>query len=191
MRHCLATALPLRAAGPESLRASTPPDLWRHTAHLSENVRHGLSDPEPRVFCAESGIPTNSLCSVQQVQAAGPRASTHGEYQVGHHGSHNGTTVDLLEAMTPEIAVISVGEWDFGSPNQPFSTHAYGHPRRSIVDMLILAVRWLRPQPTTVMVAERPRTFSQREVRSAIFATSWDGTVMIEASENRSYALLP
>ena len=49
-------------------------------------------------------------------------------YQVGHHGSHNGTTLDLLDVMTPEIAIISVGEWNFGKkPRKPFSTYAYGH----------------------------------------------------------------
>lgn len=29
-------------------------------------------------------------------------------YQMGHHGSHNGTTFSLVEAMRPEIAVISM-----------------------------------------------------------------------------------
>jgi competence protein ComEC len=28
-------------------------------------------------------------------------------YEIGHHGSHNGTTSNLVEAITPRIAVIS------------------------------------------------------------------------------------
>lgn len=35
-------------------------------------------------------------------------------YEVGHHGSHNGTTEEVRDAMTPKIAVISVGHWDDG-----------------------------------------------------------------------------
>ena len=35
---------------------------------------------------------------------------------VGHHGSKYATTEELLEAVTPEIGVISVGENNFGHP---------------------------------------------------------------------------
>lgn len=33
-------------------------------------------------------------------------------WQVGHHGSYNGTTFSLVHAMSPEIAVISMSRWD-------------------------------------------------------------------------------
>lgn len=33
-------------------------------------------------------------------------------YQIGHHGSNNGTTAKLLHEMTPEISVISMGPFD-------------------------------------------------------------------------------
>ncbi len=35
-----------------------------------------------------------------------------------HHGSKNGLTKKLLEASTPEIAVISVGKNPWGHPHQ-------------------------------------------------------------------------
>ena len=35
-------------------------------------------------------------------------------HEVGHHGSHNGTTSNLVEAITPKIAVISIGQWNDG-----------------------------------------------------------------------------
>ena len=109
-------------------------------------------------------------------------------YQVGHHGSHNGTTVALLEAMTPEVTVIRMGEWDFGKdPARMFSIYAYGHPRRTIVEWLELAVRWSRPTLTTVKVAERAKSFHDREVRGAVFAKGWDGTVRIEVSSNGTF----
>ena len=87
--------------------------------------------------------------------------------------------------MTPEVTVISMGEWDFGrDPARTFSTHAYGHSRRSIVDWLELAVRWSRPSSKTVKVAEKAKSFHEREVRGAVFATGWDGTVRIEVSSD-------
>ena len=53
-------------------------------------------------------------------------------YQVGHHGSHNGTTLKLLAAVSPDMAVLSVGDWDFGQNSRsPFTTWRYGHPRSS------------------------------------------------------------
>ena len=44
--------------------------------------------------------------------------------KVPHHGSKNGLTHELLEASSPEIAIISVGK------------NSYGHPNQEILDML-------------------------------------------------------
>lgn len=45
--------------------------------------------------------------------------------KVPHHGSKNGLTKEFLDAVTPEIAVISDGK-----------NNTYGHPHKEILDML-------------------------------------------------------
>lgn len=45
--------------------------------------------------------------------------------KVPHHGSKNGLSVDLIDAVNPEVAVISAGKGN-----------SYGHPHKEILDML-------------------------------------------------------
>jgi beta-lactamase superfamily II metal-dependent hydrolase len=44
--------------------------------------------------------------------------------KIPHHGSKNGLTKELLDAATPEVAIISVGK------------NSFGHPHREILDLL-------------------------------------------------------
>ena len=103
-------------------------------------------------------------------------------YQVGHHGSHNRTNENLLDAMTPEIAVISMGDWEFGRGSRSrFTTFAYGHPRRVVLDMLTISVGKKRSQPIDVWVGEGARDFRPYRVSKKIYGTGWDGTVKVRA----------
>lgn len=103
-------------------------------------------------------------------------------YQVGHHGSHNGTTARLLEKVTPRLAVIPCGVWNFGkSPPLQFSTYAYGHPRRCTLELLSLSVPVPREPNRIVKAADSPEKFRNFQVRKAIYATAWDGTVRVTA----------
>ena len=103
-------------------------------------------------------------------------------YHVGHHGSHNATSLELLEALTPELAVISMGVWDFGKGSASrFTTFAYGHPRRTTVELLGSKMTARRSNPVRVNVGEKPRQFTPYTVRKNIYATGWDGTVVITA----------
>ena len=109
-------------------------------------------------------------------------------YQVGHHGSENGTTFELLEAMTPQCAVISMGHWTDGAIPRPdgeydsknFTTFAYGHPRKKIVEWLSLVVS-RRDKPIVVRVAHKAAHFVDYELGGAVYGTGWDGTVTLEA----------
>ena len=101
--------------------------------------------------------------------------------QVGHHGSHNATTRELLDAVTPRVAVIPVGEWTFGRTGGNFTTFAFGHPRRDVVDLLSQYMTRRRTPAKTVKVADRARRFSDLRVQNAIYATGWDGTVRVVA----------
>ena len=107
-------------------------------------------------------------------------------YQVGHHGSHNGTTWSLLNALVdPKIAVISMGSCDRNAGL--FNAFQFGHPRRDVVRMLQAAIRRRRSTSKRVLVANRVKDFSRIRMRDAIYATGWDGTVVVRATSAGQY----
>jgi beta-lactamase superfamily II metal-dependent hydrolase len=97
-------------------------------------------------------------------------------YEAGHHGSLNGTTAGLRGAMTPDIAIISMGPH---TVQRMWTAWAYGHPRRTLVELLDSAVARPRIAPKTVMVADRVKSFSTYDLTDAIYATGWDGDVVV------------
>lgn len=114
-------------------------------------------------------------------------------YHAAHHGSHNGTSDELMHAMRPKIAVISVGD---GERKFPRSAWNHGHPRDHALRALTAdsdGVSFARVN-VTAMVANRgsagrrSRTpqFSAISLDDAVYATSWDGTVVITARADGS-----
>lgn len=102
-------------------------------------------------------------------------------FAVGHHGADNGTTERMLVAMTPDIAVIPVG--DPGMVSIPRSAWNYGHPRAVTIDMLERAISRQRNPAVTITTFERGEGQpSVRRITDAIYATSRDGDVIIEAT---------
>jgi beta-lactamase superfamily II metal-dependent hydrolase len=99
--------------------------------------------------------------------------------QVGHHGSNNATTQALLDTITPSVAVINVGKWNYGQPSKPFTTFLYGHPRQSTLDLLSASITRKRSQSKSVMAANGSKNFHSTTVTKAIYATGWDGTVRV------------
>jgi competence protein ComEC len=104
---------------------------------------------------------------------------------VGHHGSHNATTPALLAAVTPAAAVIGVGRWDYGLADpdvaQGFNTYSFGHPRRDVILGLAGAIPLNRPTPKDVHVFRGSRDPVLLTVQRNIFATGWDGDVVMQA----------
>jgi beta-lactamase superfamily II metal-dependent hydrolase len=109
-------------------------------------------------------------------------------YHIGHHGSRNATTQALLDVVTPEIAVVSVGKWDFGrQPPVTFSTFAYGHPNRTVVSLVSasIPVDSVRSTPAQVMLGNASKSFTTFKVTRRVYATDWDGDITVGATLQR------
>lgn len=99
-------------------------------------------------------------------------------YQVGHHGSHNGTTQSLMKAMTADIAVLSMGN---KSVRENWTAWAYGHPRISIVELLDNWIDRPRTSAIWVDVANAVRSFQRYRMRDSVYGTGWDGNIVVTA----------
>jgi competence protein ComEC len=98
-------------------------------------------------------------------------------YEVGHHGSINGTTPELVAAMSPTLAVIEVGRPDHQAD---YCAWKFGHPRAEIIAMLENGVSMTRPE-IRVQLGRGSQSFEDHTVSKAIYATAWDGSVVLEA----------
>ncbi len=107
-------------------------------------------------------------------------------YQVGHHGSINGTLPELVAAMTPEFAVFSMGP---ATRQLTWSAWKYGHPRKEIVDMLQAGIARQR-EPINVQVGLQGEKFVPHKVEKAVYGTAWDGSVVVEATADGQFKVV-
>lgn len=107
-------------------------------------------------------------------------------YIVGHHGSSNGTTAELVSAMSPDLAVVNVGKPDHDAK---FCAFAFGHPRNEIIEMLTAGVSETR-DPFTAKVVSDAKKFEDRSITRAIYATGWDGDVVFDAGADGVFRVL-
>lgn len=109
-------------------------------------------------------------------------------YKAGHHGSYNGTTADLVNAMSPDLAVISAGP-----PHRTgdWTAWSYGLPRWAAVsDMLgdfdSDGVALVRPTAITVPIGTswngEHGVFVDKPIGGAVFCTGWDGAIGVTLS---------
>ena len=98
-------------------------------------------------------------------------------YEVGHHGSYNATTKELLEALSPKLALIACGPYDRKST---WTGWAYGHPRAVTVSLLEKSLKSAPPRTAVVVpVAVGAKKFEGWEITAPIYATGWDSDVII------------
>ena len=103
---------------------------------------------------------------------------------MSHHGSHNGVSKPLTDALTPVIALLATGPEE--RHLQPMSAWAFGHPRERVIDLLLTAVSRTR-ENTLRKVAKGVKDFANRRIDKAIYATGWDGNVVITADRAGTY----
>jgi competence protein ComEC len=111
-------------------------------------------------------------------------------WQVSHHGSANGTERGLLDALTPEVALLATG-----APTREgvFTAWAYGHPRASVIDQLLATLPrddpFRRTRRNRVPTGIAVKDFETVDVGEAIYATGWDGSVIVTADAGGGYSV--
>ncbi len=98
-------------------------------------------------------------------------------YEVGHHGSYNATSKELLRALSPKLALIACGPHDRKST---WTGWAYGHPRAVTIELLEKALAAaVQRAPVIVAVAIGAKKFEGWEIKAPIYATGWDSDVIV------------
>lgn len=111
-------------------------------------------------------------------------------YQVGHHGSHNGTSPELLAAIRPELAVISAGPAD--CERRGYTAYSHGHPREEVVQELegVVTTNRLTPASVRTYLGQGHKTPQNlRTVTKAVYSTGWDGTIILEGKPDGTWTV--
>jgi competence protein ComEC len=120
-------------------------------------------------------------------------------YEAGHHGSHNATTHELVELMSPKIAVVSMGDPNRTGQPGDFIAHEFGHPNHLALEALLDEAHGVScfRSPVRVPVGIKgrhptthaPPVFEEWEIAGAVFATGWDGTVVVRALPSGAFTV--
>lgn len=97
---------------------------------------------------------------------------------VPHHGADNGTTDELLSALSPKLAVISSGD---PVAREPFTAWDHGHPRFTTLDRLEVSVSGARTPVDEPAFKGQNIDPAPYHVTKAIYDTAWDGDLVITA----------
>lgn len=167
--------------------------LWG--AHLGrEEVGHDPNDDSVvlRVDFGEASallpgdIELLAIARISDRYADAPELLDADVYLVPHHGSRYSSAEHFVAAVSPTVAVVSMGPPDrHADTESPFTAYRFGHPNRDSIDHLAGAVSGRRAEPAQVMVGirggwrDREPEFERRRVDAAIYATGWDGHVVV------------
>jgi competence protein ComEC len=109
-------------------------------------------------------------------------------YKVGHHGSNNGTNSELVQAMSPKIALISAGKKETKGPG-PFHGFFYGHPRESTMELLEESLIVRNPAITGYTYIKGTKDpdatdtiHDDREIKKSSYCTCWDHDITVAVS---------
>ncbi|HUS68407.1 MAG TPA: MBL fold metallo-hydrolase [Kofleriaceae bacterium] len=114
-------------------------------------------------------------------------------YLVPHHGSRNSSTQDFVAQVSPQVAVISCGPYDrYLQTEEEYTARVFGHPHEISVGHLTHPKRGVtgRRDPVEVWVGkrgawkERKSEFTQQRIDRAVYATGWDGDVVVSGNAN-------
>ena len=108
-------------------------------------------------------------------------------WEVSHHGSANGTNQAILDAITPQIATLGTGD-PARTTGGAFTAFAFGHPREDAVDLILGSLTAKRPD-IHVLAATGQKAFESIDVNEALYATGWDGTVVITGRGDGTYSV--
>lgn len=108
-------------------------------------------------------------------------------YVVGHHGSANGSTPELIQKMSPEYALINMGP---PTRQENWTAWKFGHPRKKIIDMLLDNAPLKDRKAIEVQVAEKASKFVPMTLKKAIYATGWDGDVVLRGAADGKWRRL-
>jgi competence protein ComEC len=101
--------------------------------------------------------------------------------KIAHHGAENGTTQALVDATTPCIGIMGVGD---PSRNGPGTAGGHGHPRHVALDLLQASgggVTAMRPTRRIQSFNSKDEPAVRTDIDRAIFATHWDGHFVVFA----------
>ena len=109
-------------------------------------------------------------------------------YVAGHHGADNGTTLQFLNAMTPELAVISMGPPHADRRKERLEARPSAAKHRRAAREGDQHDRRAAPISAWSRRARRPFMPLDHPLRDAIYGTGWDGDIVVSAGRRRSAA---
>lgn len=110
-------------------------------------------------------------------------------YLSAHHGAENGTSDRLVAAMSPKIAIISMGDKSSTKPSTAFD---HGHPRLSTIALMQdePAIVSNTRTPVTFWGADAEETpFKAVKISRAIYGTGWEGSLIVTAKADGTYSV--
>jgi competence protein ComEC len=109
-------------------------------------------------------------------------------YHVGHHGAENGTTQELLNVVTPKIAVISAGSQSHSNRGSAWD---HGHPRTETIEMLEKEVSMKKRNTTATVKAYKEQEVPPEtmQLNKEIYCTCWGGSVIMSVSDTGEYKI--